>query len=79
MKKKILKKVGLLIIPLAMFFAAFASANEGDCTTKTIFWGESCCTYSGTTSTGAVVFSRKCCEYRLWIVWSCETVGAGPF
>ncbi len=77
MMKKILKKMGLLVIPLAMFFAVFAD-NGGDCTTKTIFWGESCCTIYSTSETGAVIMLRKCCEYRFWIVWSCDTIGAGP-
>ena len=67
MRKKILKKVVLLFIPLAMFFAVFAD-NGGDCSTRTIFWGESCCVYSGTSSTGGTVLKTKCCEYIFWIV-----------
>lgn len=78
MKKKIIKRIGLFLIPLVMFFAVFAD-NGRDCSTRTIFWGESCCVFTSTNSTGGTVLTTKCCEYRFWIVWSCSETGAGPF
>ena len=78
MKKKIFKRLGLILIPLAFVFAVFAS-ETGDCSTTTIFWGESCCTYTSTGETGGTEIYRKCCTYRFWLIWSaCETTYVGP-
>lgn len=79
MKKKIIKRVGLFLIPLLVFvLTVFASVPSDTCSTQTIFWGESCCTYTSTSETGATILMTKCCKYVFWIVVSCETTYAGP-
>jgi len=79
MKKKIFKRVGVFLIAATIFgFVAFASVPSDTCSTQTIFWGESCCTFTSDNGSGGTMIMRKCCEYRFWIVWSCETTYGGP-
>lgn len=80
MKKYLIKVVAISIIAISAFgFTLFANAQEDGCSTETIFWGTSCCTYQTSGENGGVELYTKCCKYRFWIVWSCETSYVGPF
>ncbi|MFN8250703.1 MAG: hypothetical protein U0V75_02380 [Ferruginibacter sp.] len=80
MKKALLKRSIIAFVVLVVIsFTALANAPGGGCTTQTIFWGESCCTYTTTGETGGTEIYTKCCKYRFWIIWEdCTTTYAGP-
>lgn len=79
MKKFFLRRFGIFIVAFSILcLVTLANVAPDTCSTQTIFWGTSCCTYAAYSETGATMLMTKCCEYRFWFVWRCETTYGGP-
>ncbi len=70
-----------LTLSLVVFAKPLGLIEQGTCTSPTIFWGSSCCTYTNLweSPTNGVIFEetvQKCCKYRAGIIWnSCSHIG----
>lgn len=79
MKRRFFKRFFIaLMVFVVVSYTALANAPEEGCSTSTIFWGTSCCSYTATGETGGTEIYTKCCKYRFWIVFECTTGYAGP-